>query len=110
LGVQNLMNASYSYYRSDGGATGAASFGAPNFNDVNVPLVGVLGKLTLLRTESKTVATSLDVTGGIRFVSFPDDDVFGTQEANTTKVPQDAIEPQNGYNTFVVRAGLNVGF
>ena len=117
LGVQTLNGGVYSFQRGDGAATDDTAFGMgaagdlqSNWNDMTLPEIGVLARLSLLSAETKTVTTSLDVAANLRFVSIPDTWLFGTQDSNTTKAVPDKIDAVTSYNTFAVQAGINVGF
>jgi hypothetical protein len=112
-GVLQLGAASFTYVNSDGSAGSANDFGAiagiaPTFPNTNAAVIGVLGKITLVEAESKTVSAAISVSGGLRFSSITDTYAFGSQEATTTKTPPSKIDPVTNFNniSLAVSAGL----
>lgn len=98
------------YSRSDGANTlvTAADFGVLDAMVAQqLPMVGVSLKATLLKGETKTVATEISILAGYRFVDMPDQYVFGTQEATTVLVTKKKIDAVAGYDN--VNVGLVIG-
>jgi len=112
IGVITFTGVAPTYSRSDGlaVATGAADFGTPLIGGLSVtaPLLGVTGKVSLFSAETKTVTTDINLTGSLRFVTFNDLAVFGTQKA--LENPTKAIDPINSFHNLTLLLGVGIGF
>jgi len=102
-GTASYGPAVYSYYRSDGqGGVGPGDFGwtgAPAWAGCSAPLMGIALKITLLKGETKTVASEVSIQGAARFVEISDTNILGYQKvgiAGATNPKIDAIKELGG--------------
>lgn len=98
------------YERSDGTAGGAGDFGgAPATGSVVGNLIGVNGKLVLVKGETKTVSGELSVGASLRFVDWGSRQyLLGTQDVFLSQ-PK-SIDPVSNYNNLAITAGIGLWF
>lgn len=107
IGVITFSGGTTTITRSDGSGA-AGTFGSPVPLAGTAPLLGVTGKVSLFSAETKTVTTDINITGSLRFVTFSDLAVFGTQK--DLEVPTSAIDPINSFHNLTLLLGVGIGF
>lgn len=71
-------------------------------------LIGIAGKVSIFKAESKTVTTDINVTGAFRIISIPETSIWGTQKAYLAE-PK-AIDGVTSYNNLNVLLGIGLWF
>jgi hypothetical protein len=107
IGVITFTGGTTTLSRSDGSAA-VGTFGNPVVLAGTAPLLGVTSKLSIFSAETKTVTTDISVTGSLRFVTFNDLAVFGTQK--DLEAPTSAIDPINSFHNLTLLLGVGIGF
>ncbi len=103
--------ASPTYPNSDGSTGSIADFGgARDAFSTDGALEGIIGKITVLHSESKTVTADVGITASLRFIQLQELRVFGTQESTTNITPRKAIDPVSSYNSLALQLGVTLGF
>lgn len=106
-----------SFTRSDGSGAADTDFGpagvAGSYGGATYGTIGVVGKITLLKGEVKTVGTELSVGGSLKFVPIADNPNFtGVQEVTVNKPAgqKKAIDPIESFNTLTLAATVALTF
>jgi hypothetical protein len=94
--------------RGDGGVVTGLEFGTPVAMPASAELLGVTGKVSIFKAETKTVTTDINVSGSFRIIKFADTDVFGTQKAVLSE-PK-AIDAVTGYSNVTALLGVGLWF
>jgi hypothetical protein len=103
------------FTNSDGTVSTAANFGAGagTYPGAQYGMVGLTGKVTLLKGEVKTVGTEVAVGASLRFVPINADYRFtGSQETTTSKPvgSKTKIDPIESFNSLTLAATVALTF
>lgn len=105
------------YVNSNGSTSADTNFGpagvAGSYGGATYGMVGLTGRITLLKGEVKTVGTEVAVGASLRFVPIQDNYTFlGQQEVTTSKpvASKDKIDPISSFNSLTLAATVALTF
>lgn len=108
FGKVNFTNVGAVYKRGDGGVTTGTEFGGVVGMPASANLLGLAGKVSIFKAETKTVTTDINVSGAFRIIRFAEQDVFGSQKA--LLVTPKAIDAVTGYSNVTALLGIGLWF
>ena len=113
LGMVSLNQNSATAWNSNGTAcsgTWTEFGGMPQTLDQVASMEGIVGKVTLLKGESKGTYADISVLASLRFVQLPTTFLYGRQESDSTASPLKGIEPVESFNNLSIKVVASLGF
>ncbi len=100
---------------SDGTPVPPATFGAPVAFNATGAVLGLTGRMSIFRAESKTITSEFVLTGSLRYIALPPINAVGTlmdvqDLVGAANTPKSSIGPVRSYHNLGLTLGANIWF